>query len=82
MRQGFTPLFDVPVKIQNPEQSLGTHVFTAMVSQSDGASIRWTVDVIAGEFSRTRSAKVPTLHQLRYLIKPTMLSIASKYGSD
>ena len=30
MRQGFTPLFDVPVKIQNPEQPLGTHVFTAM----------------------------------------------------
>jgi len=30
VRQGFTPLFDVPVKIQNPEQPLGTHVFTAM----------------------------------------------------
>ena len=28
VRQGFTPLFDVPVKIQNPEQPLGTHVFT------------------------------------------------------
>jgi L,D-transpeptidase catalytic domain len=43
VRQGFTPLFDVPVKIQNPEQPLGTHVFTAMEFQNDGASLRWTV---------------------------------------
>ena len=43
VRQGFTPLFDVPVKIQNPEQPLGTHVFTAMDSQNAGTSIRWTV---------------------------------------
>ena len=54
VRQGFTPLFDVPVKIQNPEQPLGTHVFTAMVSQSDGASIRWTVVSLPEEFSRTK----------------------------
>src|SRR6478752_5496708 len=27
VRQGFTPLFDVPVKIENPEEPLGTHVF-------------------------------------------------------
>jgi hypothetical protein len=54
VRQGFTPLFDVPVRIQNPEQPLGTHVFTAMVSQSDGASIRWTVVSLPEEFSRTK----------------------------
>jgi hypothetical protein len=33
VRQGFTPLFDVPVRIQDPERSLGTHVFTVMVSE-------------------------------------------------
>jgi lipoprotein-anchoring transpeptidase ErfK/SrfK len=54
VRQGFTPLFDVPVKIQNPEQPLGTHVFTAMDYQSDGASIRWTVVSLPEEFSRTK----------------------------
>ena len=43
VRQGFTPLFDVPVRIQNPEQPLGTHVFTAMDFQNAGTSIRWTV---------------------------------------
>ncbi len=43
VRQGFTPLFDVPVRIQDPEQSLGTHVFTLMRSQNDGETFRWTV---------------------------------------
>jgi hypothetical protein len=43
VRQGFRPLFDVPVKIQNPEEPLGTHVFTAMEFQNEGAAIRWTV---------------------------------------
>ena len=51
VRQGFTPLFDVPVKIQNPEQPLGTHVFTAMDYQNAGASLRWTVVSLSEEFS-------------------------------
>ena len=51
VRQGFTPLFDVPVKIQNPEQPLGTHVFTAIDYQNASASIRWTVVSLSEEFS-------------------------------
>jgi hypothetical protein len=43
VRQGFTPLFDIPVRIQDPEQSLGTHVFTVMEFQNDGETLRWTV---------------------------------------
>ena len=43
MRQGFTPLFDIPVRIQDPEEPLGTHVFTAMGFQNEGAALRWTV---------------------------------------
>ena len=43
VRQGFTPLFDIPVKIQDPEQSLGTHVFTVMGFQNEGETLRWTV---------------------------------------
>ena len=38
VRQGFTPLFDVAVKIENPEEPLGTHVFTAMEFQNEGAA--------------------------------------------
>jgi len=43
VRQGFTPLFDVPVKIQNPEEPLGTHVFTLMAPQDEGSAVRWSL---------------------------------------
>jgi hypothetical protein len=52
VRQGFSPLFDVAVKIENPKEPLGTHVFTAMEFQSEGAAIRWTVVSIPEEFPR------------------------------
>jgi hypothetical protein len=43
VHQGFTPLFDVAVKIQNPEELLGTHVFTVMEPENESSAIRWTV---------------------------------------
>ena len=52
VRQGFSPLFDVPVRIEHPEEPLGTHVFTAMEFQNEGAAIRWTVVSLPKEFPR------------------------------
>jgi hypothetical protein len=52
VRQGFRPLFDAPVKIQDPEQPLGTHVFTAMGFQDESAAVRWTVVSMPEEFPR------------------------------
>src|SRR5262249_14928126 len=43
VRSGFTPLFDVPVKIQNPAEPLGTHVFSVVEAQNDETALRWTV---------------------------------------
>jgi hypothetical protein len=56
VRRGFSPLFDVPVKIENPEEPLGTHVFTAMEFQNEGAAVRWTVVSIPKEFPRLSEA--------------------------
>lgn len=56
VRRGFSPLFDVPVKIENPQEPLGTHVFTAMEFQNEGAAIRWTVVSIPKEFPRMSEA--------------------------
>ena len=56
VRQAFTPLFDAPVKIQNPNEPLGTHVFTAMASQNEGAAIRWTVVSISEELPHSPAA--------------------------
>jgi hypothetical protein len=43
VRQNFTPLFDAPIKIDHPDQPLGTHVFTAMDYLPDHSTFRWTV---------------------------------------
>jgi lipoprotein-anchoring transpeptidase ErfK/SrfK len=43
VRKGFEPVFDVPVTIENADQPLGTHVFTAIAQNADNASMRWTV---------------------------------------
>ncbi len=41
VRQGFVPVFDMPIEIANPDQPLGTHVFTAMEIQDGGGRMRW-----------------------------------------
>ena len=41
VRQGFIPLFDMPVVIDEPDHPLGTHVFTAMAVTDEGAGMRW-----------------------------------------
>ena len=53
VRQGFTPLFDVPVKIQSPEEPLGTHVLTVLEFQKEGAAIRWTAVSMPEKLPRT-----------------------------
>ncbi|WP_426615605.1 L,D-transpeptidase [Bradyrhizobium sp. McL0616] len=73
VRQGFTPLFDVPVKIGNPEEPLGTHVFTAMEFQNEGTAIRWTVVSIPDEFPRIEGAK----KEREAPVKQTALSVPS-----
>jgi hypothetical protein len=43
VRQGFVPLFDMPVVIDQPDQPLGTHVFTAMEVTDNGSGMRWNL---------------------------------------
>ena len=37
VRQRYTPLFDVPIKVETPERPLGTHLFTLLELQNEGA---------------------------------------------
>jgi hypothetical protein len=64
VRQGFEPLFDVPVEIEHPEQPLGTHVFTALGLTDNGTHMRWNVMSIGAEPQRpVLSAKIgPKAH--------------------
>jgi hypothetical protein len=52
VRQGFVPLFDLPLTIAAPDRPLGTHVFTAMALKNDGAAMRWTVVSIPSGYPR------------------------------
>ncbi len=54
VRQGFTPLFDLPVTIADPDRPFGTHVFTAMALKDDGSSFRWMVVSIPSSYRHQR----------------------------
>jgi L,D-transpeptidase catalytic domain len=56
VRQAFTPLFDSPITIQDPQEPLGTHVFTAMRVEDEGVGPRWTVISMPEKFPRTADA--------------------------
>ena len=43
VRQGFEPVMDVAVTIQDPDRPIGTHVFTAMSRSSGESDLRWSV---------------------------------------
>jgi hypothetical protein len=43
VRQNFTPVFEAPIKIDHPEQPLGTYVFTAMDYMPDHSTFHWTL---------------------------------------
>jgi hypothetical protein len=62
VRQGFTPLFDAPVSIQNLADPMGTHVFSLMEFQNAGAATRWTVVSIPEKSSLSQGAP-PKLHK-------------------
>jgi L,D-transpeptidase catalytic domain len=51
VRQGFVPLFELPVAIDNPDQPLGTHVFTAMEMTEDGTGMRWNLMTVPTDLS-------------------------------
>jgi L,D-transpeptidase catalytic domain len=43
VRQGFEPVLDVPVTIQDPDRPIGTHIFTAMEQAGGDGKLRWSV---------------------------------------
>jgi hypothetical protein len=54
VRHGSKQLFEAPVTIRDPEESLGTHVFTLMRSRLGDAAFRWTVMSIPEGSPRAR----------------------------
>lgn len=48
VRQGFQPVFETPVVINDPYKPMGTHTFTAVGYGDDGRDMRWSVVSIGG----------------------------------
>jgi hypothetical protein len=48
VRQGFRPILDIPVTIQDPDRPIGTHVFTAVERDEGGSDLRWSVVSLYG----------------------------------
>jgi hypothetical protein len=57
VRQGFVPLFDMPLVIDQPDQPLGTHVFTAMEVTENGGGMRWNVITMPTQASAPREQR-------------------------
>src|SRR5215204_3839382 len=57
VRQGWKPLFEMPVSFKRPDQPVGTHVFTAMGAKANGGDLRWTVVSIPSATKRVAEAK-------------------------
>jgi hypothetical protein len=51
IRQGFQPIFEMPITIDQPEHPLGTHLFTAMGVTDDGG-MRWNLITVPNDVSR------------------------------
>lgn len=43
VRQGFEPILESPVTIRDPDQPIGTHIFTAMERADGETNLRWSV---------------------------------------
>ncbi len=59
VRKGLQPVFDAPIGIAQVERPFGTHVFTAVAVDDDGANLRWKVASPSAE-PRGRAGIVPT----------------------
>jgi len=48
IRQAFQPILEIPVTIQDPDQPIGTHIFTAMRRTDADNELRWSVVSLVG----------------------------------
>ena len=77
----FDTSIEVPVTIRNPEQPIGTHIFTAMAKT--GTGLRWSVVTIEnGDEARNALDRVTIPQDVWDRIAPTALPRSSIVISD
>ena len=63
MRQALQPLFESPVTIAEPNQPLGTHVFTALAYVNDETDLRWSAVSMYGGLDASQSQSSRQRHR-------------------
>jgi hypothetical protein len=81
VRRGFGAYLDVPVTVRNPDQRIGTHVFTA-VARTD-AGLRWTaVTIDSGDDAKSALDRITIPRDVLDRIAPTAFPRSSITISD
>src|SRR5580704_12153224 len=81
VRRGFGAYLEVPVTIRDPDQRIGTHVFTA-VARTD-AGLRWTaVTIDSGDDAKSALDRITIPRDVLDRIAPTALPRSSITISD
>lgn len=75
-RQGWYPVLDIPVKIENPRVALGTHLFTAIDNKDGTQDVEWNVVTVEDGRDGSRSNK-RTRYRKRYGKKPGLRALRS-----
>jgi hypothetical protein len=81
VRRGFEATLEVPVAIRNPDQPIGTHVFTAVGRADRG--LRWTaVTIDSGDSAQAALDRISIPQDVLDRIAPTALPRSSLIISD
>jgi hypothetical protein len=84
VRQAFQPVFDIAVSIRDPDQPIGTHVFTALDYLTEDAGIRWNAvsmdSMPAGPALERTSIPSEALDRISELVSPGSSLIISDEG--
>ena len=68
VRQEFSRVFDAPVTFKDPEQPLGTHIFTALKFAPGDTTTRWTAISLQGDDSSSALDRIEIPNDLRQKI--------------
>ncbi len=81
VRRGFEPVVDVPITIENPDQPIGTHIFTAVAKTDTG--LRWNeVTINNGADAKSALDRVTIPQDVLDRIAPTAAVRSSIIISD
>jgi lipoprotein-anchoring transpeptidase ErfK/SrfK len=57
VRKGFEPVFEAPITFNDPDQPLGTHVFTALSLKDDNSTLSWMVVTLPTTTAHAQAGK-------------------------